>query len=238
MSRIPHTDHILLHLNLEIVLALFALLLESDFKDFCHLFQIWFPYQRREFVHQVLQNLDWSVMHKYDTPWLEDEYQRFSMFITECQNRGIRHALCYNSCKNVLLGNNVQYNLNTLLALSHTDTLSFLAYYTMLPVYNSALSDYCAGHLFHKFKTSVHFRDLIWKHCETLKGRNQRFRGGWTCTPPFVATEPFCSFYLTTGASSPEVNIYRSLPTLEELLRCDCPRKFQAILFFIVFISY
>ena len=104
MPRIPQPEHIILQLNLEIVLYIFSILLESDFKDFCHLFQIWFPYQGRKTVHHVLQNLDWTGMHKHDSPWLEEDYNRFSMFVSECRDRGIKHALCYVSCKNVLIG--------------------------------------------------------------------------------------------------------------------------------------
>jgi len=124
MRRIARANEYLLHLNIELIISICSVLLEKSFMDFSNFFQVWSLYQTRAEISYLLHHLDWTHMHTFDTNGLTPQGVRFSLFLHDCKNLGINHALCYDACKNLMSGHQPLDNLQILHTISDNHSLS------------------------------------------------------------------------------------------------------------------
>lgn len=183
MRRIARANEYLLHLNIELIISICSVLLEKSFMDFSNFFQVWSLYQTRAEISYLLHHLDWTHMHTFDTNGLTPQGVRFSLFLHDCKNLGINHALCYDACKNLMSGHQPLDNLQILHTISDNHSLSFLAYFIFKPFYQNTSPEESASNLYNKFLTSMHFRSNLVNNCVILEARRTVHHVGWGQVP-------------------------------------------------------
>ena len=236
MARIIRPESRILHLNIDMILTILSMLLVDNFNDFANFFRIWAIYQTQEQIDIVLRNINWSEMYRHENRWHKSAFNKFSAFIHRCKDRGIDHAMCYDACRNLLQGEAIDNNLNTLRELSPNHSLSFLGYHVFNSIYKERFLQESARSIHSKLKT-LHFRNEFPNLVSNLQNYNKVMRsGGWNPLPRFTPSKGICLLGKTKVQG--HFNIYSWTPTIDDIIGTTCPICCLQMIWFEIFNEY
>lgn len=197
MKRIAAPVEYIVHLNIELILSICSMLLKDDFIDFCNFFRVWSLTKTRPEICHLLENLDWTNMHTFDRDPLSATGIRFTRFLSSCKLWGVKHAFCYEACKNLILGIEPVSNLQLLNDIRLTHSLSFLAYYLFLPYYQHTPPSECVAILFKEFSNNYLCRVNLKQNIMILTARRVAENAGLGEVSPIVLKESICPIHGT-----------------------------------------
>ncbi|WOH15531.1 hypothetical protein DCAR_0935072 [Daucus carota subsp. sativus] len=236
MARSSRPISPLLLLDIDILLKICHLLQQDGFLDLFFLIQVWFRFQTPEAVTKLLHNLDWSRVHEVVEPFKNLECRVFNNFVKHTVAIGVKGALCYKACKNLIRGNTPTQQLNILRNIANDDDLCFLAYCVFKTHYEPSSLQQNGQILHQKISESSKFRLEFESHCRALNGRCRKYKVFWYDRPDIFPQNGVCSSYVSGKAHN--MDPYGVGCSYKEILAATCSECMILMINYKIFRGY
>ncbi|KAL1815734.1 hypothetical protein ACET3Z_018308 [Daucus carota] len=159
-------------------------------------------------------------MHEIVEPFMNLEYRVFNNFLQHNISIGVKGALCYEACKNLIQGFNPMHNLQVLLNKSSDDRLSFLVYHVFQAIYDESSVRDSGLLLIQELSVSADFRSEFVKNCQTLNGRYRKHNLLWEGPPILFPQNGVCSSFIASNVHN--LDPYGFGCTYKQIVNCSC----------------